>query len=957
MFLFEDFNCRFGSRSCNRIAASESRTVRRYYGVNGANTQTTRTRSEIAETVRRMLVLCSLLVLLIGGWECCNGDGAPTNGSVCYDHRALLIDGQRRFLISGSIHYPRSTPQMWPKLIDLAKEGGLDVIQTYVFWNGHEQQRGQFYFGGRFNLVRFIKDVHKAGLYVNLRIGPYISAEWNFGGFPEWLREIPGIEFRTNNEPFKAEMQRFMSYIVEKMKKHKLFYWQGGPIILSQVENEYGMIEAAYGKAGDEYIMWAGAMAVGLNTSVPWIMCKQPNAPGEIIDTCNGFYCDDYVPNAYGKPKMWTENWTGWFHSWGMYLPHRPVEDIAYATARFFQKGGSYVNYYMYHGGTNFGRTGAAGMTTSYDYDAPIDEYGQLRQPKWGHLKALHAAIKLCEPALSVVDGEARHWSIPGWEIEIHVYTNSKEEDISAFQKSLATDGTTVCASFISNSALTDVSVEFFGQSYYLPAWSVSILPDCKNVIFNTAQVANQTSLKDIVQSPAEELGSTMSFTKSLGTSNLWTIERSVPAETEVAEDSESNQIDSSAPETKALGWSSARDVVGVWGIGIVHQGPLEQINTTHDRTDYLWYTTTVNVPGYSNSSQKAGGDAGTRLIIETARSVVYVYTNGNLAGGYPTWNGMSFSQPLTLKPGSNSIAVLSSLPGLWYAGPFFEKEVGGLSGSVMLQGVPNVGDMNLTQVQWTHQVGLMGEVANGSDVGLMKLKWSSEQPPIYEPLCWYKTNINAPKGHSPVVLDLGSMGKGVAWINGHHLGRFWATIRNPGNDCHSECDYRGVYEQDKKCFSDCGQPSQRWYHVPREWLKSKGNLLVVFEEIGGNITGISLKALAPTLCSKVSESDPPSQTHPTAASSRVPELHLDCGTGYRISKIEFASFGDPAGSCQKFYMGECQSPKSMEVVQQICQWRQFCSVPVRQSLFGGDSCPGTVKSLAVQAVCELVSY
>ncbi|MFS7991300.1 putative beta-galactosidase [Helianthus anomalus] len=120
-----------------------------------------------------------------------------------------------------------------------------------------------------------------------------------------------------------------------------------------------------------------------------------------IIDTCNGFYCEKFTPNKPYKPKMFTELWTGWFTEFGGPVPTRPVEDIAYAVARFIQNNGSFVNYYMYHGGTNFGRTaGGLFITTSYDYDAPIDEYGLLNEPKWGHLRDLHTAIKLIEPAL-----------------------------------------------------------------------------------------------------------------------------------------------------------------------------------------------------------------------------------------------------------------------------------------------------------------------------------------------------------------------------------------------------------------------------------------------------------------------------------------------------------------------------------------------------------------------------
>ncbi|GLT62432.1 hypothetical protein SLA2020_350710 [Shorea laevis] len=162
---------------------------------------------------------------------------------------------------------------MWPDLIQKAKEGGLDVIQTYVFWNGHEPSPGQYYFEGNYDLDR----------------GPYVCAEWNFGGFPVWLKYIPGIDFRTDNEPFKFQMQKFTNKIVNMMKAERLFESQGGPIILSQIENEYGPMEYEIGAPGQAYTKWAAQMAVGLGTGVPWIMCKQDDAPDPIINTCNGF--------------------------------------------------------------------------------------------------------------------------------------------------------------------------------------------------------------------------------------------------------------------------------------------------------------------------------------------------------------------------------------------------------------------------------------------------------------------------------------------------------------------------------------------------------------------------------------------------------------------------------------------------------------------------------------------
>ncbi|CAJ1974253.1 unnamed protein product [Sphenostylis stenocarpa] len=298
--------------------------------------------------------------------------GAVYGGNVTYDGRSLIIDGQHRILFSGSIHYPRSTPQMWPNLVAKAKEGGLDIIQTYVFWNLHEPQQGQYNFRGRRNIVRFIKEIQAQGLYVTLRIGPYIESECTYG---------------SDNEQFKFHMQRFAAKIVNLMKSANLYASQGGPIILSQIENEYGNVEGAFHEKGLSYIRWAAQMAVGLQTGVPWVMCKQDNAPDPVINTCNGMQCGKTFkgPNSPNKPSLWTENWT----IFGEVPYIRSAEDIAYNVALFIAKRGSYINYYMsrdelldlmqYHGGTNFDRIASAFVTTSYYDEAPLDEYAE----KW----------------------------------------------------------------------------------------------------------------------------------------------------------------------------------------------------------------------------------------------------------------------------------------------------------------------------------------------------------------------------------------------------------------------------------------------------------------------------------------------------------------------------------------------------------------------------------------------
>ncbi|XP_058110566.1 beta-galactosidase 5 [Magnolia sinica] len=813
---------------------------------------------------------------------------------VTYDRKAIIINGQRRILISGSIHYPRSTPEMWEGLIKKAKDGGLDVIQTYVFWNGHEPSPGNYNFEGRYDLVRFVKTVQKAGMYVHLRVGPYACAEWNFGGFPVWLKYVPGISFRTDNEPFKMAMQGFTQKIVDLMKSEGLYESQGGPIILSQIENEYGPLSNVLGPPGHAYMTWAAKMAVGMDTGVPWVMCKEDDAPDPVINTCNGFYCDAFDPNKPYKPAMWTEAWSGWFTEFGGTIHKRPVQDLAFGVARFIQKGGSFVNYYMYHGGTNFGRTaGGPFITTSYDYDAPIDEYGLIRQPKYGHLKELHRAIKLCEPALVAADPIVTSL---GTYQQSHVFSS-------------ASGG---CAAFLANYNPNDIARVMFNNMHYsLPPWSISILPDCRNVVFNTAKVGVQTSQMQM------SVGNVQSLS--------W----------------ETYDEDVSALEDNSM---------------ITSVGLLEQVNITRDTSDYLWYMTSVEIS--SSEAFLRGGERPT-LIVQSAGHALHVFINGQLSGStYGSREDRRFvhTSKVNLRAGANRIALLSVAMGLPNVGAHFESWSTGVLGPVALHGL-NEGKRDLTWQKWSYQVGLKGEAMNlESPNGIASVEWMQASLAVQkqQPLTWYKAYFDAPGGDEPLALDMGSMGKGQVWINGQSIGRYWSAVAN--GMC-NECSYAGTYRA-PKCQTGCGQPTQRWYHVPRSWVQPNRNLLVVFEEIGGDASGISLaKRSVSTVCSDVSEWHPMIknwhiESYGKSEEIHRPKVHLRCAPGQSISAIKFASFGTPSGTCGNFQQGACHSQNSYSVLEKRCIGQQRCAVTIAMSNFGGDPCPNVLKRVAVEAVC-----
>jgi len=193
---------------------------------------------------------------------------------------------------------------------------------------------------------------------------------------------------------------------------------------------------------------------------------------------------------------------------------------------------------------------------------------------------------------------------------------------------------------------------------------------------------------------------------------------------------------------------------------------------------------------------------------------------------------------------------------------------------------------------------------------------------------------------------DLSTMSKGQAWVNGNHIGRYFVTLKAPTDGCSDVCDYRGKYYS-SKCDTNCGQPTQKWYHVPRSWLHPTKNVLVLLEEVGGDPSGISFGTrYVDTVCAHVS------QAHPTVSSLTLPELRLQCSSRQHISSISFASFGNPSGSCRNFIKGSCHAVNSASIVEKACLGKEKCSISVSEDLFG-ISCADNLKSLAVEGVCK----
>lgn len=330
--------------------------------------------------------------------------------TITYDGQSFIIDSRRVWLVSGAIHYARTPRGLWRQRIRAAKEAGLNCIETYVFWNAHERSPGKFNFEGDLDLRAFVEMVGDEGMYCILRPGPYICAEWEFGGLPAWLHRIEGIKFREDNPPFLEACARYIGAVMKQVRDLQVttpiegpapattagnvpgqaaggFTGGGnGPIVMIQAENEWMCHNEeqaqTYLREMVRYLRENGCEVPINNCNNLWQRMEGT------IDTWNGSQrlaadlrqLAVVQPNA---PRLVTEYWPGWFDQWGgKHADTVSAQLNLYRLAQILASGAQY-NLFMFHGGTNFGfwggrttTTPACYMTTSYDYDAPLSEAG-----------------------------------------------------------------------------------------------------------------------------------------------------------------------------------------------------------------------------------------------------------------------------------------------------------------------------------------------------------------------------------------------------------------------------------------------------------------------------------------------------------------------------------------------------------------------------------------------------
>jgi hypothetical protein len=459
----------------------------------------------------------------------------------------------------------------------------------------------------------------------------------------------------------------------------------------------------------------------------------------------------------------------GWFQPWGEALGVRTAEDLAYATAEWFANGGGYHSFYMWHGGNHYGRTAGSGLVTAYSDDVHLRADGTPNEPKYTHISRLQHL--LADQAQILVSQDSVRSPIPYWDGK--QWSIGTHQFVYSYPPSIH---------FLINQADNSVTVLFDNQNISMAAHSVQIYDYNQHLLWNSANTSdinsNNTAIVPVVTGPLD-----------------WKF---------YSEPSKSNLPKITSPN------------------------PLEQLNLTNDETIYLWYRRNVSLTQPSAHSV-------VQVQTRVANSLLF-FLDGQFLGNYDqrshSQGTVTVNVPLNLtqfRPNQQYLfEILSVSLGIdnYNIGPgHFEYK--GIVGNVSLDGQSLIGN---DTILWEHQKGLFGEAGQiYTEQGSKTVEWNPQwMTAINKPVTWFQTHFDLDHlarqdlNANPVLLDALGLNRGHAFVNGNDLGLYWLIQGScPGAS--------GCLQGEARC----GQPSQRYYHIPSDWLMAKNNLLTVFEDLG----------------------------------------------------------------------------------------------------------------------------
>jgi beta-galactosidase len=353
-------------------------------------------RGKIETTMRNLFKILFLLIFLYGGLL----KAQPGKHTFTLGTSDFLLDGQPFQIISGEMHPARIPAEYWRQRVKMAKAMGCNTIAVYIFWNYHESEEGVYDFStGNHNLQDFFKIVQEEGLWLIVRPGPYVCAEWELGGIPPYLLRIPDIKLRCMDTRYMAAAEKYIARLAQEIKPYLVT--NGGPLLLLQIENEYGSFgnDRNYLNRLKEVWQLNGIDIPTFTGDGPTTyMLEAGSLPGSAVGLDSGSEPEHFtLANKMnpGVPVFSSETYPGWLTHWGEKWA-RPDSSELMKEVKFLMDNKKSFNFYVIHGGTNFGYTAGANSggkgyepdVTSYDYDAPVNEQG-CATPKYMALREL----------------------------------------------------------------------------------------------------------------------------------------------------------------------------------------------------------------------------------------------------------------------------------------------------------------------------------------------------------------------------------------------------------------------------------------------------------------------------------------------------------------------------------------------------------------------------------------
>jgi hypothetical protein len=760
---------------------------------------------------------------------------------VSYDERAITINGERAFFLGGSFHPSRATPMTWNYALDEAVRNGLNLITIYVMWSAHQllpNSEIDWGFSGnyevacddtpgsdgmcRWTLGSALRAAADRGLFVHLRVGPYVCAEYNYGGIPEWLAlHKPKLEMRRPNRAWLELMRDFVSSTINYINEEQLWSHQGGNIIMAQIENELGsegkfespenrLLVDEDGNFVDpgsatpdsgalrnatiqDYADWCGVIAAELAPNVTWTMCNGLYASNTIL-TCNAIDTGHTWLEQHGgtngriqndQPAIFTE-FEGGFQTWGStaeapldYFWGRTARAMARDALKWFARGGCHLNYYMFFGGYNRGRQAAAGITNMYASEAPLCPSGQRRQPKFGHFEALHEAMAGIAPILLDAETALGKEIALSYQDDDGKWTQGQDQRAFVYK----TDDSQRSVVFLENDANEEVLIQ-------LPS-------DQRGT--NVGVLTMNANSAVLVVDGNVEFDSSSVDPRSMSVERIYLEKESIPL---------------------LLDWVSFQEPLGA------HSGnaatwtrttPVEQTLLNADSgisSDYAWYETYF----YLEHDVK-----NVILYIETQMANAFVaFIDDERVGAAD--NHLKKEGPITLKielgnlvRGKHTLQLLSeslgyiNLIGRW-GGTTLQKTKG-MTGDVWL----SLGSSNSSLVdgrEWRSYPGLYGEaIARVNGMNRQSLR-QLDGVSSARKATWSSVLFDTP-GYDPTFQAFSvriTRGRGHLWLNGRDLGRHWNITRG-----------------------DTDKYSQENYFLPNDYLQTDGDLneLIIFDVFG----------------------------------------------------------------------------------------------------------------------------